>query len=69
MSKKPQPLVVISSGRNGSKDTRRSKLLQVPIELYDEIAERSEGPLNQVLVELIDLAWGSLKRSGKQLSK
>lgn len=69
MSKKPQPLVVISSGRNGSKDSRRSKLLQVPIALYDDILERSEGPLNQVLVELIEMAWSSLKRSGKKLCK
>jgi hypothetical protein len=69
MSKKQVPLVVISSGRNGSKDTRRNKLLQLPTELYEDIAARSEGPLNQVLVELIDLAWGGLKRTGKQLVK
>jgi hypothetical protein len=69
VSKKQEPLVVISNGRNGSKDTRRSKLLQVPTELYDDIVARSEGPLNQVLVELIDMAWSSLKRTGKQLAK
>lgn len=69
MSKKLPPLVVVSSGRNGSKDTRRSKLLQVPIELYDDIVARSEGPLNQVLVELIDHAWSTLKRGNKQLAK
>jgi len=69
MSNKLQTLVVISSGRNGSKDTRRSKLLQVPNDLYDEIVARSEGPLNQVLVELINLAWSALKRSGKPLTK
>jgi hypothetical protein len=69
VTKKLAPLVVISTGRNGSKDSRRSKLLQVPIELYDDIVARSEGPLNQVLVELIDRAWSALKRGNKQLTK
>ena len=69
MPKKLAPLVVVSSGRNGSKDSRRSKLLQVPIELYDDIVDRSEGPLNQVLVELIKHAWTALNRGNKQLSK
>jgi hypothetical protein len=69
VKKEEPPLVVVSSGRNGSRDTRRRKLLQVPIELYDDIAERSEGPLNQVLVELINHAWTGLKRTGKQLAK
>lgn len=69
MFEKLPPLVVVSSRRNGSKHTRRRKLLQVPIELYDDIVERSEGPLNQVLVELIDHAWSALKRGKRQLAK
>jgi hypothetical protein len=41
----------------------------LPIELFDDIQAGSEGPLNQVLVELIQLGWSTLTRTGRQLAK
>lgn len=61
------PLVIVLSGRNGAKDSRFSKLMQLPRDTYAEIEQRSEGPMNQVLVELIELGWRFLKRRGKPL--
>lgn len=65
---KEEALVTIASGRNDATN-RRTKLIKIPAELFDEIEQRSEGPLNQVLVELINKSWVGLKKSGKTLSK
>ena len=69
MAVTPNPLVIISSGRHGDSKSRTRKLIVIPTALYDEIVEHTAGPLNQVLVELIQKAWEDLQRSGKPLVK
>jgi hypothetical protein len=67
VTQRVEPLIIVRNCRNSTNASRRSKLMFFPPELYEDIEARSEGPLNQVIVELVELGWSALQRRSKPL--